>query len=541
MLTGHLVTRPDAGMRRVLIYFHNAALIWSGHTHPNHATIMPYPKSFRLLLGLPLALAPLHAETIPANRPPASPVVYNYNTSPAPGKFYSDVEPAKYQPDYQPGVTSFDLKGRPYLRKGTRIQTINDAKTGWEIRDAYSAIKNAYPNWNGSLKTGAYADERVLFDSAGHAYTYMDTQYKNSTINTNLLLFSTDGCRTWKIYPLAQSYTSLWQIQDATTNYNLPPALLLHYDGGAVAANSHMKILSLAKTGSGTAAALTLSLINLSSVTAGTFGPVLHSGGSQLCSSGNNYYLAWGSRIAGTQPAVSPQVATGTATYITTINRSNGTNTGATFLGYSGDTIDGHNIPALTTTSNGRIHVVVCGHNDRRMYLKTSASANSTASFAAPEYFATEAGGKTYASVVCSRYDVLQCAFRYKQDAVGYFLGHCAKNTATGAAWTPISKLVSGGNVTYDVWRNQISFNKSGNAICLSFSYSPNYLNLGQYNAYLNTWPGDNLQAEGPPASGATKNYSNIKDHWPALLTSNNGGGVWNVPSTANFISAMQP
>jgi hypothetical protein len=494
-----------------------------------------------------LSLAALaQAEIIPTLRPPGDPVNYWFQfTNPA--YFRSDAQPSAYAPDYQPGVTTFDLKGRPFMRRGTKFYSVNASNNGWEQRsNVYNQIKAAYPNWPGSLKTGAYADERVLFDSAGHAYTYLDTAYKNTAADgsglrgTNLLLFSTDGCRTWKLSTVGATYTSQWQTQDQNTNYSLPPGLVLHYADSNNVNNNKLKILNITKGGSGSSTTISYNIIDVA-VTAAAFGPVLHSGGNLLNSNGGNYHLVWSSQVSGPQAATSPQVTTGTRCFATTVNRANGANTGATFLGYAGNTIDGHNYASVTTTSDGKVWTVFTGHQDRRIFSRVSTAAGSTTSWGAPEIFATEPGGKTYLSLICGRYDRLSVAFRFLKDNSYSRIGFCSRDTAAGSAWTGISTLVAADKAHYEAFGNQLTFAKSRNLMCLSFDNAPNIFTLGEYNAWVNTFPSDNIQAEGPPPANSTKRYNNAQRHWPAMIVSDNGGSIWDMPNNNRFFSNITP
>ncbi len=501
------------------------------------------------LLSLALVTTALHAEVIPTLRPPNDPV--NYWVDTVANRFRSDVQSGTYTPDYQPGVVDFDLKGRPFMRRGSKVYSVNAANNGWEQRsDLSTVVKAAYPNWNGALKTGLYADEHVLFDTAGHAYTFMETSWRNHNTQSNslngysIIMLSTDGCRTWKLTTIPitnpDGANTVWQIQDQNTNYNLPPALVIQVDGAGVVNNNRLEVANIAKNGTGSAATLSVNKIGLP-VTAGSFGPIGHSGGSQLCSYGNNYYLAWHSRTAGTQLAASPQVTTGTACYITTINRTTGANSGASFLGYAGNTIDAHNLPAITTTSDGRVWAVMLGHQENRMYSRRATAAGSTATFDAPEYFSTtsEAGGKTYASLVCGRYDGLHLAFRYLTQSSISCVGYCKKDV--GTAWSTISRLVVTDRAHYQAFSTHLTFSKARNMICLSFDDFADTLKLTEYNAYVGTWPQDNVQAEGPPPVGGTKDYNNTQHHWPAILVSDNGGAVWDIPNNNRFFSGIAP
>jgi hypothetical protein len=515
-------------------------------TNPSNVNFKQrFNSSRRWLLAALLATLATHnsirAELIPSFSPPVDPVNY-----PIVGNTWtSDVDSAHYQPDYPAYPVSYDLKGRPYIRQGTVVWTINDVNTAWEARDAGPAIHAAYPNWDGSLKTGAYADERVLFDASGNAYTYLDTAYKNSNTAANslkgkcLLLFSTDKCKTWQRYQVATSYSSLWQTQDQNSNYNLPPGLLLWNNDTANVNNCNFQILNIVKNANNT---LTLNKISVPP-TAGCFGPILHSGGNQLASRGNNYFLVWGSQIGATLPKThSFQNTAGTPCYATTVDRTTGANTGATFLGYAGTTLDGHNIPAVTSTSNGKVHALVCGHNDRHIYHLTSTAADSTSSFGTAISFADQPGGKTYVSLICGRSDVLHTTFRYYVDSDRPNLGCCRNNTIAGTGWTAPAKLAVPDLTNYQVWLSKLTFCKANNSVTLAFQHSPNGMNLAEYNTYINTWPGDNVQAEAaPPNSTSYVFYNNVKPHWPALLFTTDAGNSWHIPSTSFFISNILP
>gem|GEM_PF-3041886 len=483
------------------------------------------------------------AETIPSLVAPASPIHYPIVNN----TWTSDIDPTHYNPAYPPGVTSFDLQGRPYIRHGTVIWTINDSNTGWEARDAAPAIKAAYPAWDGRLSSGYYADERVLFDAAGNAYTFMNTEYYgHQTLvpgypHTGFLMFSTDKCKTWKFYPVTGFTYSMWQVQDQNTNYNQPPVMMIFNDGGTTVNNFFMELLVPSRNGS--TLTYTRNKIN---ETAGCLGMILHSGGSQLCTNGNFVHLVWGSQIKATNPVTAPnQDVNGTACYATTFDRTTGATTGATFLGYAGQAIDGHNDPVVTVTSDGRVHALTCGHDYNFMTHATSVNPNDTRSFGFEDVQENGArntsNGRTYATLICDQHDVLHCAMRTKYwngpNQANMCMVYIKKDTRAGTSWTTPILLAVPGRVLYQNWHNHLSYYKYANLVCLSFDFYTDQLTYSDYNAYINTWPGDNVQAQAaPPNDGKSWLSYGVNGHFPGLLYSTDVGSSWRVPSTANFI-----
>jgi autotransporter-associated beta strand protein len=503
-------------------------------------------------------------ETIPSQSAPSNPFRYYVGQDPnGIWKWTSDFD--NYQPYYPPGPVEFDEKGRPCIRHGTLIYTITDNNTGWETRDAAPAILAAYPNWNGSLLGDPYGDERVLFDAAGNAYTFMNTAYYNVNAAPNslngvaLFLFSTDHCRTWKIYPVTAPSTgaafSLWEARDANSNRQLPPAM-------GFWSNNYWQIVNLTKHGVGTNTTLTITNYTLTP-TANSFGAINHSGGSQLVSHGNKVFLAYGSQTVTNLAVTSPnQNTNGVPCYAITFDRVALTNSAPTFLGYGGagggtgtevvngvvvtnGVMDGHNMPAITVTSNGTLHAVLCGHHYPYLFYRKSTSPDNTSAWDACVEFGhgpSASGGGTYTSLACDANDRLHLALRYSAIPGGFYcVAYTTLDTRTNSPlWSPMLELAHPTTGSYYAFHNHISFNPVANQVYLFFElYHSSFTAVNEYVAYVNTWPLDGVQNQIPNFS--TANGYIVQPHLPALLYTGDGGMNWRLAGSTNFINDLQP
>jgi hypothetical protein len=484
------------------------------------------------------------AETIPANTPPVSPIK-NYLAN---NVWTSDVDGAHYSTSFPPGAVTYDETGRPYILKATKIWTINDANTGWEARDIAPALQLAWTNWDGTVDDTHPAMNRIRFDGAGDAYVHLHTAYhtRDNTMGQHTLAFSTDKCRTWKIYlvPFVSGYG--WQAQDQNTDMSVPPTMVYRDFNNVV-------LSVITKNGSGSAATLSIAKYTVPGST-NCFGPLDY--GNMICARNNKIHVSWASQVKATLPPTSSlQNTNGTACYAITFDRATQTFSSRTFLGYAGATIDDHNIPVLTTTSDAKVHAILCGHIFNYMFHLTANAANSTAGFGAPEAFGANGityagsfpyGGSSYTSLVCDRNDVLQVAVRQVGQGAGsqgffYNLASLRKDTRAGTAWTANQYLAYPARTYYQNYQHRMSYNAASDRLCLSFAHYPNFFSLSEYNAYVNTFPGDNVQAEAAPTGTARPYYVNVQTHWPVDLLSSDGGASWKIASTADFIQGIKP
>jgi len=136
---------------------------------------------------------------------------------------------------------------------------------------------------------------------------------------------------------------------------------------------------------------------------------------------------------------------------------------------------------------------------------------------------------------------VLHCAMRTKYwngpNQANMCMVYIKKDTRAGTSWTTPILLAVPGRVLYQNWHNHLSYYKYANLVCLSFDFYTDQLTYSDYNAYINTWPGDNVQAQAaPPNDGKSWLSYGVNGHFPGLLYSTDVGSSWRVPSTANFI-----
>ena len=486
-------------------------------------------------------------EIIPAQSSPAFPFQYylGYNTNGL-YVFSGDLDPNHYQPWYPPDTFGFDEKGRPYTRQGTVVWTINDANTGWETRDFGPQIYAAYPDWDGSLQGNS--DDRILFDTNGYAYTWLATSTSHAIdqlANVELLLFSTNHCRTWSLYPFTLPYgqPNQWEADDANRNRALPPAMNVCTSSSG-SATAIYYILNIVRTGT----SLSPTLVPVPATT-GTFPPLK----PNVFSHGTKIFLVWGSTLQATNPITCQyQDTNGTACYAITFDRATTNFSAATFLGYGGYSIDSHCQPVITGTSDGRLQVVLGGHHMPYMTYLESANPEDTSSWTNIAAFSNGNGGSnaygsgnTYPNLICDTNDQLYCVMRQSGPGYRFMLGLTMLNTRTNdAVWTPLQWLVQPARANYQQWSQSLAYNPVADSIYLNFSHYCFALAYNDYWAYINTWPQDGMEnATIPPTTGGydnnDSNYS--QTHWPAVIRTADHGQNWRATSTLNFIKDIQP
>ncbi len=112
-----------------------------------------------------------------------------------------------YAPDYPLNVPSFDAANCPFIRSRTSSQHITRSAL-WLVDEHYwlsasllVAVRRAFPSFTNTINAGGYVSERIEFDTRGRAYTLLEIKVREGRFY-NVLLYSLDGCRTWRLVVL---------------------------------------------------------------------------------------------------------------------------------------------------------------------------------------------------------------------------------------------------------------------------------------------------------------------------------------------------
>jgi hypothetical protein len=453
---------------------------------------------------------------------------------------------AERQYDYEPkfipdGEVTFDAANRPYMRWDKYVQT-TDENGNWVYYDFTTAIKEAYPAWDGGADLKTTQETRVVFDAQDWAYTFVQTAYRTQTPTlktNNLILYSTDHCKTWKILTISISSNVNWEIFSTNDPLINPPVLLSESDGGVDA-------YFFKKSGN------TLQLEKLLKVADKAGLQVNHSGhGKGVISSGDNLvHVCYYGNVADTSGDV------GTPMYVKTINRNDFTMTPAVYLGSVGTKIDDHNYPVIEMDSKKILHICFAGHHTKMVY-RYSLAPNSTATWSNPLDVIdpkTTTGGNTYSSLLIDKNDNLHHTSRYS--GIGYTFTVSYMTKPVGGTWQSNEQLLFPRFTNYHVWRQKLAMDRKGN-LYLNYTFSNQQsVPYMAFCAYNNEWPEANLAAftkingvDTQIILGQNDNLltgdvgSNVNSTCPSvyagLLTLRSGETKWRLASTPDFTSVI--
>ena len=112
-----------------------------------------------------------------------------------------------YQPDYRQNVVTFDAGNVPSIRsRGANeddtsfVQRLENG--AWVRHDLLDALRDAYPDFAGTVHAGGYGTDRVDWDADGRAYTVLTIRLDDDGGFRNVLMASADGMQTWQVLEL---------------------------------------------------------------------------------------------------------------------------------------------------------------------------------------------------------------------------------------------------------------------------------------------------------------------------------------------------
>ena len=432
-----------------------------------------------------------------------------------------------YSPKYKPNIVSFDDKNTPYIRtEDGCVQVLN--KTGkWVEIDFKAAIKAAYPKWNGKLKSGPFAEERIVFDGQGDAYMHVKIS-RGKPDAQSLIMYSHDQCRTWSIHPLPKKFVNGWWVKLETTppfrRSPSPPTLSL-FNGNS------LYIMIPQKTKSG------LKLPVPSLISKSVFASPTHSGG------GNFTATIHGKSFVVYASSIPKPGKTGTSQYITVFDHRSKRCSPPIFMGNNGhNKPDPHNIPSILLDSKGYIHVFLGSHADPFVYLR-SITPHETSKWTTPiklGYPKTKMaeGSYTYIGVLCDAFDNLHLSARWS--GAGYKNKLVYMRKPAGKSWLEQITLVEPFKALYSVFYHKMSQDLYGR-IFINYSYYGNELDAAQVAAYDKKWPEDNVTKGERPEKVFLNGhwYKKVKNHDPVMILTNDSGRTFRLALTADFAGGV--
>lgn len=449
----------------------------------------------------------------------------------------------EYEPQYLPDdPVSFDSMNRPYILGPGYVQTLNNSNQ-WVRLDFTSFIKAKYPSWDGVAGTfvdnnglgGDSFDGRIVFDNNDWAYTHVNTQNRTTTSplkNFDLILYSTNYCRTWQMISVTNTYQIRWETRGLWSDHTRPPLML---GCASYVAPTRLSLYEFSKNGT------SLSLSKVTVIETNSPGLYNHSGSArEIITVSNLTHVIW---------SRNDLTYTNMSIYIATLNRltdlwnlgsspSGGVN--GTYLGGAGQSVDGHNVGALEVDSHGYLHVVLVGHDWWEIKYYRSTQPNETTNWTAMVHVSTNTSYiNTYPSLVCDSSDNLHLMTRGSLG--GYFFHVCYYVKPAGQPWsTNPLVIVQNTDDNYAVWYHKAEIDRLGNVY---FSYNCNFksLDLSAYDDYVREWPEDSLQTNPPPILPPPSRYmySTQPERGSTMRVLPLGGTNWMLATTANFVSHL--
>lgn len=413
-----------------------------------------------------------------------------------------------YRPAFTPGIACFDGDNRAYLRWEEVIQTPDDAGQ-WLRLPFTQAPATLFPTWDGKFMQGYFADEHVVFDDAGDAYTTVNAT--RSSIGRIFLLHSRDRCRTWTAYPIGLGYPRL-ERRDGHSRLARPPALLIH-DGGL---RGVLQLVLPEKTANG---ALDVSFSRV--VSEDSLLVDNHSGaGNSVISVGEQVIVAYPGRTAlpGKETAGTPQ-------YIVSYDRTARRLGPAVLLGLGGHGVpDAHNLPVIAVDSQGTIHAILGAHHEPFLYTRSRQPNSVTDGWTDPLPIGTPKrraaeGSYTYVGLVCDPQDTLHVVGRWAGDSYTFRLAYLRKKK--DQPWEANRDLVVPFKGNYHVWYHKLTIDRRGR-LFLNYVCRAAIKRADEVPSFLRKWP-----TRAPEGDFLTQSH--------CLLLSEDGGDSWRLATSADL------
>lgn len=385
-------------------------------------------------------------------------------------------------PGTLPVPTGFDLGAPAWSDKNTAF--VRDGNIIWQFRDGASsaldfarAAKDAIDrdifggavSWDLKFDSGAFADNQLVFDAAGVAYTLIIP--RNSNLSRAALLYSVDRLKSWRAVPLV-ARNAMLEKRDSFNDRSGPPAVVSFENYGAFHGKRiwlqvfafHEKLL--------TSLGPPLLADNSSILEAG------HSGaGNVVISTKKSVFLVY---------PVDDGGKSGTASYIRQFNKESLNWDGpAIFLARSNTKVgrDPHDAPAITIDSFGVLHVVIGAHQEMFQYTESHVAYSIFGGWTAPVNIGEPRRGAlygryTYPSLNISKDQTINIIARSEGNGYRFELVQMRKPWGMPfETWQGLAHKViaSPERSYYGVWRHKVTVDDDGN-IYLHFSYWPNQL-----------------------------------------------------------------
>jgi hypothetical protein len=323
-----------------------------------------------------------------------------------------------YAPPFTRNLPTFDSADQPYIRSRSGdpdytgfVQTLRDGV--WKRLDMLRALRAAYPDFTGTQGASGGSTAQIVFDTQDRAYTLVTIRLEGGTLR-NVMLWSTDGCATWRVteLPAGDVVSEIWVGHNTIEG---PPLLLVcrvdpvvNPDTGKLRRTLYLSQPSFSGDG--------IVVPALTQISAGALG--LSDGAttaSTVVSHGDLSWIVWANST--------PRPSRGSPVYVTTYDRRTQTLGPRVLLARSLLGNDGHAQPGIVIDSQGYLHVIAGAHGHPFQYRQSLVPFTAyqgwsqleevgSTGYAKRSGAPVEEGRMTYLAFVCDQQDRLHIAYR---------------------------------------------------------------------------------------------------------------------------------
>ncbi|MFW6108385.1 MAG: BNR-4 repeat-containing protein [bacterium] len=441
-----------------------------------------------------------------------------------------------WQPRFVRNVPSFDHANRPYIRSRTAdldatgfVHVLDDGR--WVERGFLDAVKAKYPTFAGTCKGGGWWPSRIVFDADDHAYTLVRIRLEDKS-QRNLLLRSSDRCRTWQVHDLPDGTFSIEHWTGHNEIPGPPPIAILTKlkdHPARWASVMRLSVLFPQKTADG------IVLGKPVVVSERCVGMSQHSGGASFAATRDGKtHLVWAdvNYVPGEKPRPGTVMsihrgrrttitrtdrdARGCPTFLATYDHGTGRLGVPVRLGYAPPPNDVHNTPGVCLDGEGHLHAVTGAHGAPFYYLRSRQPNDAYGGWEAPQPTVSAAGGsearQTYLAMVIDLEDTVHIVFRqWRKDEAHHegkqYAALSYQRKRKGYRWEEPRPLVVAPVPGYSIFYHKLALDRRGR-LFLSYSH----------------W------STSEPYKSLPGRY-----HYPAVLCSRDGGSTWHLATTADF------
>jgi hypothetical protein len=441
-----------------------------------------------------------------------------------------------YAPRYECNLPMFDAANHAYIR--SRAAGQDATRDAWSLRNGtfhraslIAAITRAFPRFRNTVNAGGWGGEAIEADALGRLYTLVQIRVGQDSLR-NLLLYSTDAGRSWRVIrlPFDPPSASPDGRNDGTcasehlTGWNLrpdPPLIAMWQPAGQWpgyrACRMALYVAQPYFDGD------RLVLPEPVQVTDRSLGMIQAAGGASFAATvGTTTYITW-AEVATPDAGASP-------IFVAAYDQTTGTLGPAEEVEQARPVNDDHCTPGIVADSQGGLHVVSGSHNASFMYAHTATPADPT-TWSKPVPMLLDGyriagksprGRQTYVSLVCTPADRLVVVFRqWRRGVDTAFRGQaydalCVQWLDPGGTWTrPLRLAYCSRDRGYAQYYQKMSIDRRGRV----------FLSLNYFRP--KDWPVEERAAN--------------RYHHRMILMSADGGESWRFATLADFTRGVTP